>query len=75
MIHKPNPQPAPARSAIPRRVFLGALAAGAMASVAPQAVAANAAGQIDDDRRKARYRESEEVKTFYRVNRYPGQGG
>jgi len=24
-----------------------------------------------DERRKARYRESEHVKTFYRVNRYP----
>jgi hypothetical protein len=25
-----------------------------------------------DEKRKARYRESEHVKTFYRVNRYPG---
>jgi len=24
-----------------------------------------------DDKRKARYRESEKVKTYYQVNRYP----
>jgi hypothetical protein len=28
--------------------------------------------ESDNDKRKARYRESEEVKSYYRVNRYPG---
>jgi len=28
--------------------------------------------ESNDEKRKPRYRESEEVKTFYRVNRYPG---
>jgi hypothetical protein len=26
----------------------------------------------NDEKRKARYRETEHVKTYYRVNRYPG---
>jgi hypothetical protein len=58
-----------------RRDVLGALAAGSIGasivSLAPIPVAAGAADEIAEDRRKARYRESEEVKTFYRVNRYP----
>jgi hypothetical protein len=32
---------------------------------------ARADNETNDEKRKARYRESEEVKTFYRVNRYP----
>jgi hypothetical protein len=71
MVQKPSPQSVPERGAMGRRVFLGALAAGSIASVAPQALAESAADKIADDRRKARYRESEEVRTFYRVNRYP----
>ena len=71
MVHKPNLQSVPGRGAIGRRAVLGALAAGSIASLAPIPVAAKAADKIADDRRKARYRESEEVKTFYRVNRYP----
>jgi hypothetical protein len=71
MVHKPNLQSVPGRGAIGRRAVLGALAAGSIASLAPIPAAASAAGEIDQDRRRARYRESEEVKTFYRVNRYP----
>jgi hypothetical protein len=75
MVHKPNLQSVPERGNIGRRAVLGALAAGSiggsMASLAPIPAAASTAGEIDQDRRKARYRESEEVKTFYRVNRYP----
>jgi hypothetical protein len=32
---------------------------------------ARADSESDDEKRKARYRESDEVKTYYRVNRYP----
>jgi hypothetical protein len=75
MIHKPNLQSVPEQGNIGRRAVLGALAAGSIggsiASLAPIPVAAKAADKIADDRRKARYRESEEVRTFYRVNRYP----
>ncbi len=53
-----------------RRLFraVGGLAAAAVAPLAPEALAD---GETDDDKRKARYRESDEVKTYYRVNRYP----
>ena len=57
-----------------RRDFLTVLgvAAGAFAGGAPFAGAASADTESSDEKRKPRYRESEEVKTFYRVNRYPG---
>jgi hypothetical protein len=57
-----------------RRDFLRALGAGASAAVAsaePLAGAALADTETNDEKLKARYRESEHVKTYYRVNRYP----
>jgi len=56
-----------------RRQFFRALggAAAAAAAAAPLAPQARADGESDDEKRKARYRESDEVKTYYRVNRYP----
>jgi hypothetical protein len=51
-----------------RALGVGVGAAAAAAPLAPQAVADS---ESYDERRKPRYRESEEVKTFYRVNRYP----
>jgi hypothetical protein len=45
------------------------VAAGAMAPLADHA---QADSETEDEKRKARYRESDEVKTYYRVNRYPG---
>lgn len=50
------------------RVLGSAAAAGAVAPLATEAVADS---KSNDEKRKARYRESEEVKTYYRVNRYP----
>lgn len=55
-----------------RRDFLRALATGAGAaavSMAPVTPAA-ADAESDQDRKKARYKETDHVKTFYKVNRY-----
>jgi hypothetical protein len=52
--------------------FLRALGAGAgVAVAAPLATPAAADSENNADKRKSRYRESDHVKTFYRVNRYP----
>ena len=59
-----------------RRGFLRLLAAGgsaAAASTAPLGGHAVADSLSYDARRGPLYRETEEVKTFYRVNRYPTQ--
>ena len=58
-----------------RRDFLRTLGAGAgvaAAAAGPLAPAARADTETNDEKRKSRYRETEHVKTFYRVNRYPG---
>jgi hypothetical protein len=57
-----------------RREFLRAMGAGAglaAASAAPLATSAKADTENNDEKRKARYKETDHVKTFYRVNRYP----
>jgi hypothetical protein len=57
-----------------RRNFLRALGAGAGIAAAPAALVteAKADSENDGEKRKARYKgDSAEVKTFYRVNRYP----
>jgi len=57
-----------------RRDFLRALGAGAgvaVAAGAPLATPAAADSENNDEKRKARYKETEHVKTFYKVNRYP----
>jgi hypothetical protein len=59
---------------VDRRDFLRALGAGASAAVAsagPLAGEALADTETNDEKRKSRYRESEHVKAYYRVNRYP----
>jgi hypothetical protein len=58
--------------AVDRRGFLRSIGG---ASVAGAAVAAGvpapaAASEIDADKKKARYRETDHVKAFYRTNRY-----
>jgi hypothetical protein len=63
------------KSAVGRRDFLRTLGAGATlaaTAAAPLAQSAHADTESNDEKRKSRYRESEHVKTFYRVNRYPG---
>ncbi len=55
-----------------RRDFLRALGVGAgAAATAPLATVAKADNETNDEKRKPRYKETDHVKAFYRVNRYP----
>jgi hypothetical protein len=57
-----------------RRNFLRALGAGAGIAAAPAVLVteAKADSENNDEKRKGRYKaDSAEVKTYYRVNRYP----
>jgi hypothetical protein len=58
-----------------RRDFLRTLGLGATAAAAtaaPLATSAHADTESNEEKRKARYRETAHVKAYYRVNRYPG---
>jgi hypothetical protein len=63
------------KATIRRRDFFHVLGAGAVTAACatgiPAVETASADTEGNDEKRKPRYRESEEVKTFYRVNRYP----
>ena len=60
------------KASVGRRQFFRAVGGvAAVAATAPLAAEARADSESQDDKRKARYRESDEVKTYYRVNRYP----
>ena len=62
------------KATVGRRDFLRTMATGAgVAAVAsgPLATVAAADSENNDEKRKARYKETDHVKTFYRVNRYP----
>lgn len=61
------------KTTIGRRDFLRALGVGAGAAVAstPLTTQALADNESNDEKRKARYKETDHVKTFYRVNRFP----
>jgi hypothetical protein len=62
------------RTAVGRREFLRVLGAGATAAAAtPLATKAKADTENNDEKRKARYKETEHVKAFYRVNHYPAK--
>jgi hypothetical protein len=52
------------------KVGIGAVGAGATLA-APPITPAHADSETDDEKRKARYKETDHVKTYYRVNRYP----
>ena len=56
---------------VARRDFLRVLGAGAGAAAAPLATAARADSENTDEKRNARYKETDHVKTYYKVNRYP----
>jgi hypothetical protein len=53
-----------------RKVGIGSVGAGAMLAT-PLVAPALADSESDDEKRKARYKETDHVKTYYRVNRYP----
>jgi hypothetical protein len=62
------------KATLGRREFLRTLGAGATAAAAaagPLAATAHADTETKDEKLKSRYKETEHVKTFYRVNRYP----
>ena len=63
------------KATVGRRDFLrkiGAGAVGAGATVATPLIApAQADSENNDEKRKARYKETDHVKAYYRVNRYP----
>jgi hypothetical protein len=62
------------KTAVGRREFLRVLGAGATAAAAtPLATQAKADTESNDDKRKTRYKETDHVKAFYRVNRYPAK--
>lgn len=53
-----------------RKVGIGTVGAGATLAT-PLITPAQADSETDQEKRKARYRETDDVKAFYRVNRYP----
>ena len=57
---------------VARRDLLRAVVAGVGASSVPLASGVEAA-ESDDDKRKARYRLSDHIKAYYRVNHYPSK--
>jgi hypothetical protein len=62
-----------AKGRLGRREFLRALGVGATTAAAtagPLADEAVADTETNQEKRKQRYRETEHVKTYYRVNRY-----
>jgi hypothetical protein len=60
------------RRILGRRQFLRVLGIGAAATAAqPLVTGAKADSETNDEKRKSRYRESDHIKQFYRVNRYP----
>jgi len=62
------------KTTVGRRDFLRAMATGAgvaAVSAGPLAGTAAADSENNDEKRKARYKETDHVKAYYRVNRYP----
>lgn len=53
-----------------RKVGVGTVGAGATLAT-PLISSAQADSESNDEKRKARYQETDHVKTYYRVNRYP----
>jgi GH24 family phage-related lysozyme (muramidase) len=54
-----------------RKVGIGTVGAGATLAT-PLMTPAQADSETDEEKRKARYKETDHVKAYYRVNRYPG---
>jgi hypothetical protein len=62
------------KARVGRRDFLRILGSGAgvAAGLGSFPAAARADSESNEEKRKPRYRETEDVQTYYRVNRYPG---
>jgi GH24 family phage-related lysozyme (muramidase) len=54
-----------------RKVGIGTVGAGTTLAT-PLMTPAQADSETEDEKRKARYKETDHVKAYYRVNRYPG---
>ena len=54
-----------------RKVGIGTVGAGATLAT-PLMTPAQADSETEHEKRKARYKETDHVKAYYRVNRYPG---
>ena len=54
-----------------RKVGIGTVGASATLAT-PLVTSAQADSETDQEKRKARYKETDHVKAYYRVNRYPG---
>jgi hypothetical protein len=54
-----------------RKVGIATVGAGATLAM-PLMAPAQADSENNDEKRKARYQETDHVKRYYRVNRYPG---
>ena len=67
-------KPKDEQKTVGRRDFLRVLGAGAVgaAASAPLTGEAEAATESPDEQRKARYKETDHIKRYYSVNRYPG---
>ena len=63
----------PDKRTVGRRDFLRVMAvgAGAAATSAVPLAGSAAVAESDQEKKKARYQETDHVKAFYRVNRYP----
>jgi hypothetical protein len=61
------------KARVGRRDFLRVMGAGAGAAAAAGSLptSARADSETNNEKRKPRYRETEHVKAFYRVNKYP----
>lgn len=60
------------KTSLERRQFLRAIGVGAaLTAASPFAMDARADSETSDEKRKPRYKESDHVKSYYRVNRYP----
>jgi hypothetical protein len=53
-----------------RNAGIGTVGAGAILAT-PLMTSAQADSETDQEKRKARYKETDHVKAYYRVNRYP----
>ena len=60
------------KSKLGRRDFLRAMGAGAGLAVTAPLAGEAVAAESDAEKKKARYKETDHVKAYYRVNRYPG---